>query len=324
MPATIQQSGNVSSGHKLGPTEGNFCTRRQVLRVLSGMAFGFPGLVKPLQATPLRSAPRVVSLDTCLTQIALSVGVTPIGIPGPTNYRRSVIEPVLPNDVIDIGGSVEEPNLELLRALKPDLILLNEGIRANSGDVLSLVAPLFAPTRGFQRLQEDPFIASVREHESTSEALGRVHVGESYRTGVTARIDDLNARARASAARPILMLWGIDRRHAYVLVRNSIFQGVLDRLGLVNAWQGVPMPLGMSVVGLEQIAPFEDAIIAVIDSNGNLPEIMASPLWNAMRPVRQGRIVSLPAMWSVGGLPVADRFARYLVPALERLRGGHG
>jgi iron complex transport system substrate-binding protein len=109
-----------------------------------------------------------------------------------------------------------------------------------------------------------------------------------------------------------------------VLVRNSVFQGVLDRLGLVNAWDGVAMPLGMSVLGLEQIARFDEVTIAVIAGSGDFSGIIASPLWRSLRPVREGRIVYLPAMWTVGGLPVAERFARHLVPALERLEAGHG
>ncbi len=230
----------------------------------------------------------------------------------------------MPEGIIDVGEDVSEPNLELLRALKPDLILVNQGIAASSGAMLARVASLAVPSRGFQMPDKDPFEASVQEHRATCEAINRVHKGEIYRDCVAASIEGFRSRARLLTLRPVLILSGIDRRHTSVLVRNSIFQGVLDRLGLVNAWQGVAMPLGMSVVGLEQIAPLEDATIVMIEGSGNVSGIMASPLWQALRPVREGRVITLPPMWTVGGLPVAERFASHLVPALERLEAGHG
>ncbi|MCW8057240.1 ABC transporter substrate-binding protein [Agrobacterium tumefaciens] len=256
--------------------------------------------------------------------MALSVGVTPVGTPAPPRYRRFAVEPILPDDVIDIGADVSAPSLELLRALKPDLILVNRGIAATAGDTLSLVAPLAVPSRGFQTLNGNPFEAAIEEHLATSEALDRVREGESYRDNVITLLDSLSRRVRSVTSRPLLILWSVDSRHSYVLVRNSIFQGALDRLGLANAWQGVAMPLGMSVVGLEQIAPLEAATIVVIEGSGNVSETIASPLWQALRPVRERRVITLPPMWTVGGLPVAERFARHLVPALERLEAGHG
>ncbi|MHC1548045.1 ABC transporter substrate-binding protein [Phyllobacterium sp. K27] len=297
-------------------------SRRQVLR-------GIALVAAHLGATPFARAqttivPRIVSLDISLTQIALSVGVAPIGISQPSRYRRFAVEPTLPNGVVDIGGNVTEPSLELLRYLKPDLILLNQSISASSGSVLSTIAPLAVPSRGFSVLGEEPFITAGHEHQLTCEALGRVREGEYFQSKITRLIEDFSVRVKPIAGRPVLVLWGVDRRHTYVLVRNSIFQGVLDRLGLVNAWQGVAMPLGMSLVGLDQIAPLEDSNIVVIGGSGSASDIMASPLWQALRPVRERRVVSLPPMWTVGGLPVAERFARHLVPALEHLETGHG
>lgn len=302
-------------------------SRRALLRGSLLAAFGSTALASSHSAgSPLLFDPsiRVISLDNGLTQMALSVGVVPIGVSRPSIYRRLAVEPTLPEGIIDLGESVSEPNLELLRTLKPDLILVNQGIAASSGGMLARVASLAVPSRGFQMLDEDPFEASVQEHRATCEAINRVREGKVYRDGVVASIDGLRSRARSLTSRPILILSGIDRRHTSVLVRNNIFQAVLDQLGLMNAWQGVAMPLGMSVVGLEQIAPLEDATIVAIEGTGNLSEIMASPLWQALRPVRERRVISLPPMWTVGGLPVAERFARHLVPALERLEAWHG
>lgn len=299
-------------------------SRRRFLRESILALLGSLGASRQASAQATGGHLRVISLDNSLTQIALSVGTVPIGISAPSRYRRFAVEPTLPDSVVDVGANVSEPNLEVLRGLKPDLILLNQGIAASSGDMLACVARLAVPSRGFHMADTDPFQASLREHRATCEALDRVREGVNYRNNVAALLDSLRNRTRSLTSRPLLILWSIDRRHSYVLVRNSIFQGVLDRLGIESAWKGAAMPLGMSVIGLEQIALLEDANIAIIESKENISDAVAGPLWQALRPVREGRVALLPPMWTTGGLPVAERFARYLVPALERLEAGHG
>lgn len=301
-------------------------SRRWVIQRASAITAGFGVPINAFAYTSSKSAHqlRIVSLDHSLTQQALSVGVVPIAISRPDTYRSSAVEPILPDSVADLGRNVDEPNVELLRELHPDLILLNEGIRAAAGSVLAPVAPLVSSGLELAMERHATLEAAIDAHRRISITLGRVDEGARYRRSVVDRIASTRSSLHGRTGRPLLLLSVIDARHVYVYLRNSIYQVVLDQVGLVNAWQGVTMPLGMAAVGLEQIALLEDAIIAVFEGDRRLNDLIGSPLWRALRPVREGRVVSLPLMWSLGGLPVAERFARHLVPALERLEARHG
>ncbi|MFH1558587.1 MAG: ABC transporter substrate-binding protein [Pseudomonadota bacterium] len=293
-------------------------TRRGILSGLFTMA-----ALAGLNATADGSPPAgrtgdVVCLDYAVTQMALSVDVTPIGISRPEGYRRSVVEPILPGGVIDVGGIASEPNLELLHYLKPRLIITNDSIRASAGDVLARVAPVVSPYQP-EAVNLDPYEVAETEHRTCSAYLDRAGEGERYRHQLNETISQLAKRIRWMNGAPILLVSVVDQRHLYVFAKNSIFSGVLQRMGLANAWIGAAAPLGMSLVGLENIAHLE-ATIVVIGADSSSPiEIEQSRLWRALRPVREARVVTLPPVWTVGGLPVADRFARNLVAGLANV-----
>ncbi|MBN3811090.1 iron-siderophore ABC transporter substrate-binding protein, partial [Paraburkholderia sp. Ac-20347] len=66
---------------------------------------------------------RVVVMDFGLTEMLLTLGVTPLATSVPDWYRRTNVAPPLPAGVIDIG-LLYQPNFELLEQLRPDLLLL--------------------------------------------------------------------------------------------------------------------------------------------------------------------------------------------------------
>ena len=150
-------------------------------------------------------------------------------------YRAWVGEPQLPAGVIDIGLRAQ-PNRELLAELKPDLILISP--LAALAPTLSRIAPvhsiaLYEPgTDLWQRLREATLtIAALVNKEAEAERQ------------LAALEQDL---AQMQAAQlpicPLLVVQFIDERHVRVFGRGSLFEAVMQRLGLRNAWQGRPMP----------------------------------------------------------------------------------
>jgi iron complex transport system substrate-binding protein len=95
-----------------------------------------------LGETEVRADPeRVVTLDTPHLDTALSLGVTPVGsvqsdvaegLPGYLGERAEGIE---------IVGTIEEPDLEAIVALEPDLILSSKVRHEEIYDKLSQIAP---------------------------------------------------------------------------------------------------------------------------------------------------------------------------------------
>jgi ABC-type Fe3+-hydroxamate transport system substrate-binding protein len=93
-----------------------FVSRRTVLQYAAAMA------VAPTPLLAETADQRIVSLDYGLSSSLLSLGLPPVGISDLADWGRWVVEPTMPEFVVDIGSAFEV-NLEILLQLKPDIIL---------------------------------------------------------------------------------------------------------------------------------------------------------------------------------------------------------
>lgn len=73
-----------------------------------------------------RAYSRVVPLSWELAETFLALGQVPIALPLPDWYRRTIVEPPLPEGVIDVG-LLYQPSFTLLQQLRPDLLILTPG-----------------------------------------------------------------------------------------------------------------------------------------------------------------------------------------------------
>jgi len=120
---------------------------------------------------------RVVTLEPLELDTAVSVGITPVGAAVASNVAG--IPAYLGVDGVQPVGTVPEPDLEAIAALKPDLILGTEARHSKLYDQLSAIAPTV-----FIATQADPWRDNA---VLIGEALG--HEDE-----VTALLDDVDAR----------------------------------------------------------------------------------------------------------------------------------
>ncbi|MNV29401.1 Iron(3+)-hydroxamate-binding protein FhuD precursor [compost metagenome] len=118
---------------------------------------------------------------------------------------------------------------------------------------------------------------------------------------------------------PLLLVQFIDERHVRVFGRHSLFEAVMTRLGLRNAWQGETNAWGFSVVSLEQFLTLPEARLVVVDPVpvGVSERLQEPGLWQHLPLVKQGKVLHLPAVWSFGGILAARRFADLLSEALR-------
>lgn len=271
--------------------------------------------VPALAAIPARAgAPRVVALDFGLAETLLALGVVPVGLPGPADYRRWVVDPALPDGVADVGQRTQ-PNLELLAALAPDAILAvpeQDAILPQLHRIAPVLrVPLHTP-------QQRPWDRSVEAARAIGTRLGRADAAEQLIAAVERRHAAARAALAGRAVRPLLLASFLDPRHLRVYGAGSILQAGLDRLGLSNAWTGRTSVWGSATVGLEALAPLEDAVLFAIDPQPpDLAAVLdASPLWRALPFVQARRVFTLPPVLMFGTLPAADRLAALLPPRL--------
>jgi ferric hydroxamate transport system substrate-binding protein len=276
---------------------------------LGGMALAWLNI--SAHAGPTKQPTRIACLEWTAAEMAVSLGLSPLCVGDTGGYRDWVAGPALARSTIDLG-SRSEPNLELLYELKPDLITGAYGYGLDEQDFTR-----FAPTFNvaFYKGTTAPFVQAVSETRRLGAVLGRQAEAASLITRVESRIAQL--RAQMTSRKPLCIVSMFDDRHVRIYGKGSLFQDVLDRLGLVNIWTQETNNWGFSTVGIEELVSIGDADLISLDP---IPKhvrirIEQSSLWNNLPCVRNGRVVTIPPVWPFGGLAAAERFAGLLAAA---------
>lgn len=261
--------------------------------------------------------PDVVTLDWTLAETLLALGVTPQGVAQTGAYAAWVGEPELPADVTDLGLRAQ-PNLELLASLAPQHILISP-MFASLAPRLEQIAPV--TSIGLYLPGSAPWAGMLTATRAVAEVVDQPDAAKRLIEQTEARL----ARARRQLPTdvpPLLLVQFMDARHVRVFGDNGLYQAVLERLGLDNAWTGNTNAWGFSLVGLEALAEL-DAQLVVIEPLpvGVEPHLERSGLWHSLAGVRQREVLYLPPVWSFGALPSAQRFANLLVEALAQAAG---
>nr|WP_318382908.1 Fe(3+)-hydroxamate ABC transporter substrate-binding protein FhuD [uncultured Enterobacter sp.] len=282
-------------------------------RLLTAMALS-PLLLKMGTARAASIDPhRIVALEWLPVEFLLALGVTPYGVADVPNYNMWVNEPALPASVIDVGLRTE-PNLELLTQMKPSYLVWSAGY-GPSADILARIAP----GRGFSFSDgKKPLSQARRSLGEMAQLLNMEAVARAHLDHFDRFMAAMKPRFAQRGGRPLLMVTLLDARHVLVFTQNCLFQEPLDTFGIPNAWHGETTFWGSTTVGIDRLGVFKDADVLCFD-HGNEREmqaLMATPLWQSMPFVRNGRFFRAPAAWFYGATLSAMHFVRLLDNAL--------
>ena len=279
-------------------------------------AAGLATLLAPARAGAATASRRIVSLDYGVTTTLLAIGITPVAIADADEWPIWVVSPPLPAGVANVGDDLDV-NLEVLARLKPDLIFSTpylEGARA----VLETIAPV--ETLTIYAPDGEPLPRSIAATRRLGETLDRQAAAEKFLAESEAAFDGYAERLARLSPPPLALINHLDARHARVYGSHSLYDNVLDRLGLTNAWTGETNYWGFNTIGLERLAtmPADVRLIAFEPIPPDVPQMQAaSPLWQSLPFVAAGRISVLPGVLMFGMLPSALRFADLLTAHLE-------
>ncbi|WP_051252615.1 ABC transporter substrate-binding protein [Ferrimonas kyonanensis] len=270
----------------------------------------------PLSAMAQRSPLKVVSLDYATTTTLIALGLPPVAIADVAGYRRWVLTPPLPGDIIDLG-SANEPNLELLAQIRPDLILITP-YQAQLTPLLSRIAPVHS----FSIYQSTG--DAIEKAETLTRNLGQLlNLQAQAQSLIDRSRDHLQAQRRrlqhaVASPPPLYLIRMHDDRHLWVYGKHSLGQAVIDRLGLSNAWQQPTNTWGFSAQSIEILSQPPQARILFLDPvpHGGVATLGQSPLWRHQRWFADNHYQVLPVVLMFGALPSAQRMATLLVDAL--------
>ena len=262
--------------------------------------------------TEVRGTPkRVVVLDTGELDSAISLGVKPVGSVeaveglGLPSYLEGT-------DGIENVGTIEEPNLEKIATLNPDLILSSKLRHEQIYDQLSQIAPtVFTETTG---------VTWKENFAKHAEAMNRAQRGEGVMAGYDDRLGRFEGamgdRLGETEVSVVRFLPGETR----IYQRESFIGTVLEDAGL-------PRPPSQNVdefailnVSEEEIPKMDgDAVFVTVygaPEDSTEERITSDPLWQRLEAVRQDRVYEVSDdLWMLGIGPTA---AAEVVDDLEK------
>jgi ferric hydroxamate transport system substrate-binding protein len=270
--------------------------------ILPGVALGVPG------------AARVACFDWALAETMLALGQPPVGIVAAGDWLRFVVEPPLPPQTADLGLQ-QEVNFELLAELRPDLILVSPFL-ANLKPQLERIAKTVSLS-----VYEDngpPLAQREAVMREMAALLGRTDAADRYLAAASRSFDAASLRLGKFPKRPLLMASFIDERHVRVYGGSSLYQNVVERVGLANAWTKPTGYFGYVTVGIEELAYAQDVQFITFDPfpPDVKPALRESALWSRLPFVQAGRVSIFPPTLMFGGMPAALRFSRLLTATL--------
>jgi iron complex transport system substrate-binding protein len=255
---------------------------------------------------------RVVVLDTGELDSAMTLGIKPVGAveaiegAGYPSYLEGT-------EGIENVGTIEQPNLEKIASLEPDLILSSKLRHEQIYDQLSQIAPtVFTETTG---------VTWKENFELHAEALDRVEDGEIVKEEYQARVDEFS---QAIGDNPpevsvVRFLPGDTR----IYQKESFIGTVLEDAGLprpesqdvedfaiMNASAELIPEMGGDVIFVTTYGPEEES---------TKQEITSDPLWQQLEAVQQGAVYEVSDdLWMLGigytaANGVIDDLSRYLL-----------
>lgn len=271
-----------------------------------------------LRAKPVR---RVAALNWSAALNLAAIGLPPVCAPELELYAQFVVEPALPPTTLETGLR-PEPNFERLLAIRPDLIVIDgelETVRPRLERIARTVAFDFFTPGSPDHLASGATALRALGAEVGRQGPCEAWLDESERTFVEAK-----AKLRSYDGRPLLIVSIVDARRALVFGANSLFQPVLERLGLRNAWDQPTSPYGHAVVTLDRLGVAPEARFVSIGNERIATEaaLKAHPVAGAIPAIREGRVTTLPAILFYGGQPAAVRFAKLMGERLSLAADG--
>jgi iron complex transport system substrate-binding protein len=297
-------------------------------RAICGAIADNPTIAQASRSLPARPM-RIVVLEFMFAEDLAALDVTPVGMVDTAYYPAWIGYDAKRLSTVPDVGTRQEPSLEAIAALAPDLII-GVGFRhASIFDALQSIAPtvLFrfnpdAPLAGAQASQLQwsrrifDTIGCLTQRAARAQALERA-----LDEGLARDRQRLAAAGRSGESFVLLQELGLaDRYWAYT--GNSMAGGVARELG-IDLWPAETTREGTRYVSSEDLLGRADSSVLLVSATGpetTLAEKLASPVWRYVPARRSGRVGLIERnVWGFGGPMSALRLANMLTDALSAL-----
>lgn len=297
-----------------------------ITSVLSGLSVACnPTNLKKNTAETLPSPPlnpqdlRVIALEWTYVENLLALGLQPVGVADIRGYQKYVkIQPQLADWVTEVGTR-QEPSLEAIAQLQPDLIL---GIEFRHEPIYKTLSSL-AKTLLFNPYPEPGTGNQFDEMQQTlrqiAQACNRSNQAEEILKNLQTTLKTSTEKLQAANLTRNTFLLGQFVPELRLFTQNSLAVQILEKIGLKNTWEGKLDRFGFNTVGLEALPPLEKNHFLYIAEGDRIPQqpFQNNPVWKNLDFVKENRLHSLGEdTWVFGGCLSAQILAEKVTQIL--------
>ncbi|NUU61784.1 ABC transporter substrate-binding protein [Paenibacillus agri] len=263
-----------------------------------------------------KPAQKVVVLEWTFTEDVIALGVQPVGNADNENYKLYVTsEAPLDASVTDVGTR-DEPNLETIAALKPDLIIANAPSNEAIYDQLKSIAPTLIFSLYPPEGQGDQYTLMEDTFKTIAAALGKTAEGDKVLADLDAHYAD--AKTKLAAAGKEGLNYVLTQAYSYqnaatmrLFTDNSLAVQTLDRIGLKNDWKPDNFEsYGFSTSTVEALPAVQDTnLLYIVQKDDDIftKTLKDNSVWNGLTFVKEKRTYALDsATWVFGG-PISSK-----------------
>lgn len=269
---------------------------------------------------------RIVTLDYFALENVLALGMKPIG---------TVLNQDLAEERADLRerltevenlGAVDQPNLEKILALKPDLIL---GIKTTREKIYSQLSQI-APTVLSDFDSSADWKEVLKLH---AEALGKTEVAKQVMDDYYSRLEKFKAQMGDRLSQTEVSVVRITPQ-GLILYMKDIFIGTILEDAELPRPPAQDKHTWSEEISKERIRDADGDVIflwgyEVGDQEQEiqtaLAKLKADPLWSQLNAVKQGKVFEVPRYWIGSSIlaanAVIDDLFKYLVPSEEQQLG---
>ncbi|SDH41292.1 iron complex transport system substrate-binding protein [Alteribacillus persepolensis] len=268
----------------------------------------------------------IVVLEWVYAEDLLALGVEPAGVADIEGYNQWVnIEPQLSDSVTDVGTR-QEPSLEEIAQLEPDLIITAQYRHEAISEELNEIAPTLMfepyPPEG----EGDQYEEMETTFKEIAKAVNKEEEADQVLNELETAYDDIAAKLEEEGADGTeLILSQAFSANETASIRlftdNSMAVNILNKIGIENAYDGTDFEIyGYSEATVENLEPYQDAEFMYIvqdDDNVFANQLAGNPVWENLNFVEENRTHRLPGdTWTFGGPLSAEVFANQAAEAL--------
>lgn len=260
----------------------------------------------------------------------LALGIQPVGVADLDGYKKWVnVDKKFTKAVKDVGTR-QEPNLEAISRLNPDLIIAVKFRHEGILDSLKGIAPVvtFAPyskeaTKNQYKNMKEEFKKVGHIVNKTEEAELAISNLENFIGAQKKRVEDagiagskyIATQAFSAQKTPVLRLF----------TDSSIVGKILSGLGFDNAYEPDKIETyGYSEVSIGALQNFQEEnlqFLYIVQDDDNIFEnqLKGNPVWENLSFVKNGNTHQLPGdTWTFGGILSTHVLTEQLVDSMVR------